>query len=59
MFSITTGYDAAFEVLGGAGMNDLLSPEQRKQLQAFKRKKEEEEASANAAWAARRNSNYL
>ena len=47
---MSAGYDIAFEVLGGAGADDLLSPEQKKLLDAAFKKKREEEASS--AWAA-------
>ena len=30
--SVTAGYDIAFEVLGRAGANDLLSPKQKNRL---------------------------
>ena len=47
--SIFAGYDVAFEVLGGAGADDLLSPDQKKLLEAaFKRKRDDENS---AAWA--------
>ena len=61
--AITSGYDVAFEVLGGAGADDLFSPEQKKLLEAAKKRKRDEEASVTAtstAWAAaKRPGSYL
>ena len=50
--AITSGYDVAFEVLGGAGADDLLSPEQKRLLEAANKRKRDEEAATSTAWAA-------
>ena len=51
--SISARYDVAFEVLGRAGANDLLSLEQRKLLEATCKRKQEDETSAASAEAKR------
>ena len=37
--AITSGYNVAFEVLGGAAADDLFSPEQKKLLEAANKRK--------------------
>ena len=44
---MTAGFDVAHEVFSGSGADDLISPEQRKMLDAAVKKKREEET---AAW---------
>ena len=57
--SISAGYDVAFEVLGGAGADDLLSPDQKKLLEAAYKRKRDDENSAAWAGAKRPASQYL
>lgn len=47
--TVSSGWDIAYEVLGGGGSNeDLLSPDQRKLLEAAKKRKRDEEANMAA-----------